>query len=57
MTYHFRCTNISCELRNEEIEIEMPMSESGKTQYCEKCKEPMRRVFGSPSIKTGDGVK
>jgi len=57
MTYHYKCKNIQCKERNKEISINKPISEAGETEYCKECKEPLQRVFGSPGIKTSDGIK
>ncbi len=57
MKYHYKCTNIQCEKRNEEIEIEKEMKDSGEPEYCEKCKKNLQRIFGSPGIKTNDNYK
>ena len=57
MTYEYKCTNIQCSSRNEIKLICKPMAEAGSTEYCEECKEPMQKVFGSPAVKTGDGFK
>ena len=57
MKYDYKCTNIQCKKRNEVIEIDKPMSEAGKSEYCEECGESMQKIFGSPAVKTGDGYK
>ena len=57
MKYDYKCTNISCLKRNETITIDKPMAEAGKSEYCQECKEPLLRIFGSPAVKTGDGYK
>ena len=58
MKYTYRCVNIQCTKRNEEIDIEKPMSEAGRTEYCKECKEPLQKIFGSPGIKpAGDKYK
>ena len=46
MIYSYKCNNIECTERNKEIDLEMPMSEAGETQYCEECKEPLQKIFG-----------
>jgi predicted nucleic acid-binding Zn ribbon protein len=57
MKYEYKCVNIQCKKRNEIIVIDKPMSEASKSEYCEECKEPLQKVFGSPGVKTGDGYK
>ena len=57
MRYEFKCVNISCTKRNVIIEKDMPMNKSGESQYCEKCKESLQKIYGVSGIKTGDGYK
>ena len=57
MIYQYKCTNIKCKEKYKEIDITLPMNRSSKTQYCKECGEHLQRVFGSPGIKTGDGIK
>lgn len=56
MKYNYRCINLQCTERNEEITITKPLKDSDKIEYCEKCKEPLQRIF-TTSIKTSDGFK
>jgi len=56
MKYYYKCVNIQCKQRNEEIVIEKPMAQAGEEEYCQSCEKPLQRIFGS-AIKTGDGFK
>jgi len=55
--YEYKCVNINCKKRNEIKIINKPMSKASETEYCEECNKPLRKIFGSPSVKTGDGFK
>jgi hypothetical protein len=57
MRYAFKCTNIQCKSRNVEVIINLPISEAGETQYCEECKEPLRKIFGTSIKPAGDKPK
>jgi len=57
MTYAYKCTNIDCKMRNKEVSISKPMSEAGEPENCKECNEELQKIFGSPSIRTGDGYK
>ncbi len=55
--YEYKCVNIQCKERNEIKVIQKPMSEAGTSEYCEECGEPLQKIYGGPSVKTGDGFK
>ena len=58
MVYEFKCVNIQCSERNHIIEINKPISEAGKSEYCKECGDALQKVFGSPGIKpAGDKYK
>ncbi len=57
MIYNYQCVNIKCKKRNEVQEISKPMSEASSLEICSECQENLKRIFGSPSVKTGDGFK
>jgi predicted nucleic acid-binding Zn ribbon protein len=57
MVYDYKCVNIQCPNRNEHITIKKPMDKAGDTENCKVCGESLKRIFGSPSVKTGDGYK
>lgn len=54
MRYAYECNNEKCDMKK--ITIEKPMSESGRVEYCSKCKHVLSRVY-SLGISTGDGFK
>jgi len=57
MKYEYKCVNIQCIKRNEIIEINKPMSEAGKSEYCEECGESLQKIFGSPGLRTSGSDK
>ena len=57
MIYDYQCVNIQCKKRNEIVQIKKPMEFAAASEYCKVCGETLKRMFGSPSIKTGDGYK
>jgi len=57
MKYDYKCNTIDCKNRNVIITIIKPMSEAGKEEFCEECKNPLQKVYNSPAVKTGDGYK
>ena len=52
MTYTYKCPKCSTTQ-----EIQKPMSESSKPEYCEKCKTLLIRSYGNVAVVTGDGFK
>lgn len=57
MIVDYRCDNENCENYNVLETRNIPMSETSN-QVCEKCNEPMKRVWNnSVGIKTSDGYK
>ena len=57
MTYEFKCVNLKCPNRNITLELNLPMHDAGKPQFCTKCSEILQKIFSSPAVKTGDGYK
>jgi len=58
MKYIYQCNNEKCENFEKEVEINKPIADSSKEEFCEKCKEEMSRVFKPFGLKTaGDGYK
>jgi len=51
MRYCYRCS-----LCNEIIEIDKPMEDASDQEYCD-CGQELERVYTSPRIRTGDGLK
>jgi len=51
MRYCYRCS-----LCNEIIEIDKPMEDASVLEYCD-CGNELDRVYTSPSVWTGDGIK
>lgn len=52
MTYLYKCPH--CKIG---IEITKPMEEVDRIEYCHICESELKRVWESPSTKTGDGFK
>jgi len=58
MTYLYKCENVECEMHDEVVEVDKPMAESSRTEYCEKCSGELTRVYTSPAVKpAGDTMK
>lgn len=51
MTYTYKCKECG-----ELVEIDKPMSEASRREFCE-CGEEMAKVYSLAGIKTNDGVK
>jgi predicted nucleic acid-binding Zn ribbon protein len=52
MIYNYKCPHC-----NYEVNIDKPMAESGREEYCEICEGVLERVYVSPVIFTADGMK
>lgn len=57
MRYAYKCVNEKCELKEVEVIVNRPMSDSAKKVYCTKCNEVLTRIYGGASISTSDGFK
>lgn len=57
MFYDFKCNNVKCEEHDKVKTVSCRMAEVSDPKPCEKCKEPMSRVYNAPGISTGDGFK
>ena len=58
MRYSYTCENENCENFEKEIVIDKPSSEASKDEYCEKCQEKLRRIYGCAGHATfSDGYK
>ena len=52
MIYLYKCSKCGVV-----VDIVKPSTEASKKELCEGCGQVMTRVYTSPSIKTGDGLK
>ena len=57
MRYAYRCVNEKCKLKEVEVIVNRPMSDSAKKVYCPECAEVLARTYGGASISTSDGFK
>jgi len=57
MKYLYQCDNEKCKIFEKVVEIDKPISESSREEFCEECKEPLNRIFTASGIKTSDGYK
>lgn len=58
MNYVFKCINDNCSEKEQEKEIDIPISEiSNLETKCLKCKENLVRVYSSFGLRTSDGYK
>ncbi len=56
--YKYECINEKCKNFKKEVEIDKPMSESSREEFCEECKEKLNRIFTLAGHQTfGDGYK
>ena len=53
MTYLYKCKTCS----KGTVEVDKPMSESGREEKCETCGKVMDRTYTACSISTADGYK
>lgn len=54
MRYVYECNNDKCKV--ESIEVNKPIADSSREEYCPSCGKRLTRVYSS-SITTGDGFK
>jgi len=52
MDYKYKCTKC----KTEEI-VTKSMHDAARIEYCKKCGDPLKRVYNSVKIVTGDGRK
>jgi len=57
MIYVYTCDNKDCDNFEIEIEINKPISEFSRSEFCDVCKKEMIRVFKPVGVKTSDGFK
>ena len=56
MTYEYKCTNENCILYDVVVEIQKPLKDSSKKEYCKECRNELKRIYKF-GCKTSDGVK
>ena len=52
MRYPYEC--VVCKT---DVIIDKPMMESDRVEYCSKCENVLKRIYGVGGIKTADGMK
>ncbi len=57
MLYPYECVNDNCDNFQVEVDVDKPMAESDRKEYCEKCANEMNRVYKSFGARTSDGYK
>ncbi|WP_373074015.1 FmdB family zinc ribbon protein [Sulfurimonas sp.] len=49
--------NYVCDKCKKDIEVNKPMSESSRDEFCKVCETKMRRIYSAPVIRTADGLR
>ena len=58
MTYAYSCENEKCKAYQYNINIDKPISDASKEEFCPDCKEKLVRSYSSFGLRTfGDGYK
>lgn len=58
MVYSYECTNPDCKECAIAKDVDKPMSEYKREEFCEECEKEMQRVFSIGGHQTfGDGYK
>ena len=58
MKYLYKCTNQDCKENEIPKEINKPISEASKEEYCTECEHQMQKIYSISGHKTfSDGYK
>lgn len=55
MRYEYACNGSDCGKQDVRVEIEKPLADLDRPEYCDKCKRPMRRVPALSSFQLKGG--